>query len=326
VGMYFEIQKFIMNFGYSFSDNILSYLEKSKEYFNILVKPDGFLPQIGDSGNTSFSLQNKVYQNLNDFESGMNIIQRDANKPIYLTFITGYSSRVHKHFDDLSITLNYDKEDIFVDAVKFNYSSSPLRRYVRSAKAHSAPIFPEIKYTRSKENRFTREVRTTGYYHFKDYSIVTGVNESFEGSASIERTVIMLNNYDLIILVDKSKSINNSEIIQNFNLDEKVKIKIEDENNIVLNKNDVKISIEQFADSEMKVIDGSKEKNIAKNTIGFGKVTDTHQIQYKSQTNAREGINFLTFINMNNHLIKDVSYDKSRLEFEIDNKILNLSL
>src|SRR5699024_5660844 len=60
VGMYFEIQKFIMNFGYSFSDNILSYLEKSKEYFNILVKPYGFLPQIVDSGNTSFSLQNKV--------------------------------------------------------------------------------------------------------------------------------------------------------------------------------------------------------------------------------------------------------------------------
>lgn len=326
VGMYYDIQNFISNFGYSFSENILNYLNISKEYFNILVKPNGFLPQIGDSGNTPFSLKNKVYKNFNDFESGMNILQRSEEKPVYLSFITGYSSRVHKHFDDLSITLNYNREDIFVDAGKFNYSSSPLRRYVRSAKAHSAPIFSDVKYTRSKENRFTREVRTKGYYHFNDYSIVSGINESFEGDSSIERTVIMLNKYDLIILVDKTKSISSNEIIQNFNLDEGVVVAVEKDGTVVLKKNEVQVNIKQFVDTTPTIIDGSKEKVIGKNTIGFGKVIDTHQIQYKSQASSEENMNFLTFINMNNHLVENVSYDKNYLEFEIDNKYFYISI
>lgn len=318
VGMYREIQGYINNFGYSFSEHILKYLDKAKGYFDILVKPNGHLPQIGDSNNTPYKIENKVYENLNDFESGMNIIQRKKEKPFYLTFITGYTTQVHKHFDDLSIILNYNKEDIFVDPGKFNYSSSPLRRYVRSAKSHSTIYFPTVRYTRGNENRYTRKIRTTGYNHFKDYSIVSGINESFNDSEYLSRTVISFNSHDFIILIDSSNSETDLPIVQNFNLDEKVEVSSHKKGEVVLTKNDETIRIHQYLSSEYKIINGEDEDIIAKNTVGFGKVTNTRQINYFSTSQSDKAVNFLTLINLNNHNYNVVDLNSSFLSITIE--------
>lgn len=324
--IYRELQEFISNYNYSFSEYILEYLKQSDEYFDILVKPNGYLPQIGDSISKPHSLVNKKYKNLNDYESGMNILQRGGDKPVYITFIAGYSTQVHKHFDDLSITLNYNGHDFLVDPGKFNYSRSPLRNYVKSAKAHSTPFFSEYKYTRSNENRFTRAVRTLGYYHFEDYSIVSGVNESFSENTFIKRTIILLNHHDIVMVMDSTRSAETTKIIQNFNLDESVNISRTDKDDYILENKGVEISISQFISSRSEIINGENEEERAKNTVGFGKLTDTKQIQFHGESYSKERMNFITLINLNHHNITKFEKDNSSIEMLVDQHSYHINL
>ncbi|WP_342388734.1 heparinase II/III domain-containing protein [Salinicoccus bachuensis] len=318
VDMYKEIQEYLELSNRSFSDFIIRYIDKADEYFDILVKPDGHLPAIGDSSNTSYPLNNKKYINFNDFESGMNIIQRDGAAPFYLTFITGYTTRVHKHLDDLSITLNYNKKDFFVDPGKFNYSKSPIRRYMMRAPAHSTIFFREkdIKYKRTNENRFTREVRNTGYYHGQAFSLVSGLNESFSESRKLERVLISFNKYDLVFILDKAYGMQ-EELIQNFNLHEDVKIDSKSDGT-VLTHDETSITLKQFEQNELNIIKGEDEEAIAKNTVGFGKSTDTYQLQYSTLTEKGRRFDFVTAINMGGHKMEAPIFYDAHMEVIIE--------
>ena len=179
--MYLRMEEYLNNHNLSFGENVKGYLEKSKDYLDILSRPDRRLPALGDSGN-SIGTQSKKYKNFVDYEAGISVLQYSQPKPLYLSFISGFSTNTHKHRDDLSITLQYDREDILVDPGKFNYSRNPIRTYMQSPKAHSTLFFERDKYTKDHNNRFTRLIETTNFFENDKYVLVTGVNNGFKNS------------------------------------------------------------------------------------------------------------------------------------------------
>ncbi|CDZ99677.1 Heparinase II/III-like protein [Jeotgalicoccus saudimassiliensis] len=322
--LYKKIQKYLELSSLSYSEHILSYLEKADNYFNVLVRPDGYLPPIGDSSEIKYDLSNKHYEHLNDGELGLNIYQRNNEIPLYLTFISGYSSRVHKHLDDLSITLNYNFKNYLVDPGKYNYSSSPIRKYMMRETSHSTLFFKKYKYKRTNENRFTRKVRTNGYYHGENFSILSGINESFNNGVKLERKVIVFKHYDLIVLIDKGHIEKPSTLIQNFNLHQDVLVKKGRNEALLRNKGD-SVKIQQFLNTNLKLIKGEDEKVIAKNTLKTGKEINTKQLQF-SKLSSNDDFDFITALNLKNYSI-DIKVVKNKmLKILIDNEEFNISV
>src|SRR5699024_10808572 len=103
-------------------------------------------------------------------EAGISVIQNNNNNPMFMTFICGYSTMVHKHKDDLSITLNYNNKDFLVDPGKYNYSSSPIRKYITSKEAHSSFYLKNYDYQLKRDNRYTRKVSLSNFMSNRNYT------------------------------------------------------------------------------------------------------------------------------------------------------------
>src|SRR5699024_8674541 len=110
--MYEEIEEYLNTRNESLGKPIVEYMKLAKEYSSLIVRPNRRIASIGDSSN-GFKKIKKQYKTVYDREAGISIIQHEEPVPFFLTFICGYSTKVHKHKDDLSITLNYNKEDFF---------------------------------------------------------------------------------------------------------------------------------------------------------------------------------------------------------------------
>ncbi|WP_245541917.1 heparinase II/III domain-containing protein [Salinicoccus albus] len=285
--MYEEIEQYLNSRGKSFGTNINRYLELAKIYPQILLKPDRAFPAIGDSGNAKKKV-NKIYRNLYDEEAGISVLQYGSPKPLYVSFISGYSSKVHKHKDDLSITLNYNGADFFEDPGKYNYSKTKERKYIISRRAHSSFFMKEFDYTIKPENRFDRKVRLKGYIDNSIYAHVIGENGDYNGSSAVlARNVILFKNAPLIIIIDNVDTTvrHKLKFTQNFNLASNVEIE-DIEGKYRLTSKGESLCVEQFEKiDERRIISGDFEKPVAINTTGFGKAEKTNQLRYEKASN-----------------------------------------
>src|SRR5699024_3829276 len=265
VRMYDEFEEYLNKSGKTFSKNIKGYLKVAKIYPQVLLKPNRTFPSIGDSGDGKRKFH-KLYRNLYDEEAGISILQYREPKPIYMSFVCGYSSRVHKHKDDLSITLNYNGVDFFEDPGKYNYSTSKERKYMISRMAHSSFFMKQFDYTISPENRFERKVKLTGYYDNKSYSLVQGENGDYDGSSAVlSRKAVLFKSAPVIILVDDvdTRVRHNLKFVQNFNLASSVSVEESDEGYRITNREEV-LTLKQFnAIDTNEIIEGDFEKPVA---------------------------------------------------------------
>lgn len=294
--MYNEIESYLNKKNDSLGDHIPKYLTISKAYIPVITKPDQRLPSIGDSSNTKQG-RRKIYRNLYDVEAGISIMQYEKPYVLYTTFIAGYSSMVHKHKDDLSITLNYRLKDFLVDPGKYSYTSNETRKYITSKEAHSSFYLKGQDYTINNDNRYNRKIRLDNYYDNKNYTLVSGYNNDYDVSrAKLSRTVIQLKNSPIVLLIDQvdRKSKNPRRIEQNFNLATDVIIEKKDDKYKLIS-GDEEMMLRQFIPSyRTSVIEGSLEPPVALNTAGFAEVEKTKQIKFNRST--KEQNVFLTAI------------------------------
>src|SRR5699024_6841197 len=157
VRMYTDIEKYLSHRDNSLGDTVKEYLKLAKKYPSYISRPDKKLASIGDSG-SELQRVPKRYKNIYDQVAGITIIQHAKPTPFFLTFICGYSSRVHKHKDDLSITLNYNNKDFFVDPGKYSYTRNNTRNYITSRKAHSGYYITSFYYTIKNEIILERKI------------------------------------------------------------------------------------------------------------------------------------------------------------------------
>lgn len=285
--MYEEIEEYLNIRKESLGKPIIEYMKLAKEYSSLIVRPNRRIASLGDSSN-GFKKIKKQYKTVYDREAGISIIQHEEPVPFFLTFICGYSTKVHKHKDDLSITLNYNKEDFFVDPGPYNYSKHKIRKYMTSKEAHSSFYLTDFDYSIKESNRYTRKISFESYVENDDFYMLKGYHHDYNGShAKLSRTIITFKESDLIILLDDVKTSvtkHKLKFTQNFNLDKNVIINQNQDSLTLINKKQA-LTLKQFNKfNDFNIVEGDKEKPIALNTTGFGKATETKQLQYKVET------------------------------------------
>lgn len=285
--MYEEIEGYLNTRQETLGEPINEYMKMAKEYSSLIVRPNRRIASLGDSSN-GFKKIKKEYKTIYDREAGISIIQQEDPVPFFLTFICGYSTKVHKHKDDLSITLNYNKEDFFVDPGPYNYSKHKIRKYMTSKEAHSSFYLTDFDYSIKESNRYTRKISLENFVENDDFYIVKGIHHDYNGShAKLSRTIITFKESNLIVLLDDVKTTvtkHKLKFTQNFNLDKNVTID-QNEDSLTLTNNKESLKLKQFNEiNEFNIIKGDKDNPIALNTTGFGKATETKQLHFKFET------------------------------------------
>lgn len=325
VRIYDELEEYLNKFDRSLGDIILKYLDKAKDYYSLIAKPDHELPELGDS--SGGKVENKVYKNIFDYELGLVVMQYELPTPVYMTFISGMSGKTHKHSDDLSITLSYGKDDILVDAGRFNYSKSKERNYMTSARAHSTVYIKGKSYKRENENRFTRDIDITSYFDTDSHTIAKGKNETF-GESKLYRSVVQLKKYPIIFVFD-SAVVKDQTVVQNFNLHHTVKVTEhrKDKAQLTLKSGQEAILYQLSSVDSYELLDATSNKDIiqAVNTASFGKTVDTHQLQYQ-KVDVNADYVFETMILMNPDLNVRCKRVKNVLYVTVDGEEIIINL
>lgn len=185
---------------------VLDIVDKATMVLTYAVKPNGYLPLIGDT--SEFKISN-IFQDYKPkfFKKFMYAITGgvEGEKPnesyillkesgyffyksnwsnlkecIYLSFKAGYLSNYHRHDDDLSITLFGYNEDWLVDGGIYKYDEKDVsRRYIRSSDSHN--LFSPLGFLAQRKlahkvslqliNSNDNEIKVAGYSEmFKDFS------------------------------------------------------------------------------------------------------------------------------------------------------------
>lgn len=325
VKMYKQIEMFLNSNDRSYGEIVNNRLKQAESIQDLITLPTGFLPTIGDTRN-KIEVEKTNYNNLHDNESGITIIQNEINK-LYFSFISGYSSITHKHFDDLSITYMYKGESFLVDPGLFNYTKNPYRKYIKSAQAHSSLSIINKSYELSSENKFNRNIRTEYYKETDTIIHVKGINEDYELS-TLSRHIIFLKNENVFIIIDEIITEKNIDIMHNFNLHENVKVRKE-ENGYNFENNGINIKLKSFSENDFsEIIEGNtnSEHIIAINSTNFNEVKTTNQVRYMNNINDKNSVRKI--FGLYDAKIKDfiVSTKEDLLLIDINNKEYYINL
>ena len=120
---------------------------KSADYANMVVLPNGIIPNIGDSKNMEINLEkyysSEIIENAQAsgratyYDSGYDIIKEEDT---YLLFRAGYLQDYHHHNDDLSFWL-YKEGNIFTEVGSYGYEAEiPYTDYAKTFNAHNTLI------------------------------------------------------------------------------------------------------------------------------------------------------------------------------------------
>ena len=281
--MYRELEHFLMQNGMSFGSGVLRKLEFSSRHMNRLAKPDGKIPAIGDTGSQR-AVKSFNWDSFHDSMSGFSILKSEECRA-YLAFICGYSAKAHKHADDLSILLNFQGEDFFVDSGKYNYGKNKFRSYVVSYKAHSS-FTPNRAYARPEDNRYSRVIATDHYLDSSEFKLASGHNRGFKG-ARLRRSVYMVPGHSAIVINDLGQSSNNEAWVHRFVLSPKVEVSDVGPGRATLKAGEAEVTLEWLG-SEMpnpSIESGAIGKNSVKAVISqaTNRVAKTKHLVFTSK-------------------------------------------
>lgn len=292
--LFMEIEEFLNNFNVSLGEEIVYFLEND-DYFSYLVRHNQMLPMLGDSNETHDRFVNKKFENFIDVDAGICLFQ---NKNLYLLFICGYGKEEHKHYDDLSISLQYKGLDIFVDSGKYNNDpKSSIRQYVLSSSAHNS-ISIGRNYELYPYYDFKRKPEILNYYSNFVYDLVTGINKYENG---FHKRTIIFYKPSTIIIHDIIEFKQKETIIQNFNLDFNLKIKTNKHKITITGENNLKVTMEQILNNNFEIVKGKKDIPIGVISKKFAEVIEINQIQTKFVGKKTQ---FLTKIELENKNVK----------------------
>ena len=281
-----NIETYLASFNQSLGEPIVSMIKRKNEYLLALKTEEGDIPEIGDSAASLLDVKKVKDERFGDFidwDAGVCVLkQRQHEKENQLVFISGYSTITHKHYDDLSIILNYDGESILRDPGKYNYSISPERRYVKSAKAHSGLYFEDYPYKLDHANRYLQQVRLSKFDPTADFVLVEGINESYEDASWTKRLVIKFLNYPIYVVFDQVHAVQEQSVVSNFNLDHRIGVEEQADGRVALNsaKEHLFCLKEWTGGCLVEVIEGDLDQPRAVNSLKVNELVPTHQVQF----------------------------------------------
>ncbi|MFC6291904.1 hypothetical protein BHU61_02230 [Macrococcus epidermidis] len=315
--MYVGIEEYLNAHDKTLGNDVVKHMEAADNYMNILLKPNRRLPAIGDSGHTSLPERTPIYMNFVDEEAGIAVIKQNLNNKIYMSFVCGYSTITHKHSDDLSITFSINGVDFIEDGAKFDYSKSPIRRYIVTPRAHSSLQLENKFYQKEKDNKYTQKIWIEKYFDHKNYFIVKGRNRGFNDGTSLYRTILFLKDYEMFIIVNEGNSNHNHTFIENYNLHHEVAVKSLSENIFELTRNDEKIIIESYYRNAPEIVEGNKDPIQAINATGPSKFNLTNHLQFKDNGTETSTV---TLIKSKDIKVDELDLTSDHIKLKINNE------
>lgn len=318
--LFFDVEDFLQCFDLTLGEEIIHRLTNTNKYYRYITKPNGKLPLLGDTKGMNSPIKVKSYDSFIDSEAGIAILQnKQKDSPensTWLSFIAGYSTLTHKHYDDLSFTLYANGEDIFVDSGKHSYGGSPIRKYIRSSIAHNTISINNRNYSLLDPLEANGKIGITDFTTNDFYSFVKGINMGYKDT-KITRSIIHIKSGTIIIL-DKIKSNRIVNISQIFNLAPHISKTNGDKLNLTIKSKNNDIIIEQLNSANSLIVhNGNPDQPKAIISEKYGKTINIKQLEYTKK--AKEDF-FLTVITFNPQSKVD------NIQFNEHNNLLSFNL
>lgn len=207
-------------------EKIKDTIENATQALTFTVKPDGYLPLIGDTSQykvvdlfrefkpqyyekfkyaiTNGKVGKKPESNVLVLEETGYAIYRsnwervNFNDAIHLVFKASYHSNYHRHDDDLSFTLYGYGEDWIVDGGIYKYEEkNKHRRYIRSHLSHNLMSPDDFSALRGKDIKHRVSLKSINKDE-KNIFDIHGETQMFDGF-KIERNIRIVNTSEIYI-------------------------------------------------------------------------------------------------------------------------------
>lgn len=299
-------------------------VKNAKVYSRHIIKPDSTYPLIGDTGHTVDKRTEKSYKNFIDYEAGIAIIhnknQENNSKSAYLTFKSGYQSKTHKHYDDLSITYYNDGHDILIDSGKFSYDKfDPIRDYIISANAHNTIVIKDKKYTLKEPFIDQKKLKLSELNIEKYYKKIVGMNGLYTG-ITMDRHVILTED-DILFLVDSVSSLDYETIQILFNFKKEANVERITELKYRITINNINYILESYP---------IRNKNIKSNldqgyySEVFSKIDTNKKVIFEVE--SKRMIFFTSLYKEEAVTIKQVVFRNSQLSFYSNDSLIKIKI
>jgi hypothetical protein len=330
-------------------------INKAIDFIIYGIKPDGTRPLFGDSKSISNKSRpqfrspftdslfqdNPQYQFVSSFgesgkppkenaiffPSGYIFLREHFNKKdyvnsTYLSFKAGYTSRIHKHQDDLSFTLFSKGKDIFVDSGMCGYMpKDKIKDYMESMSAHNTIGVKNRAYSIATGNG--EKFRILSFEKKRQYDYIKAYSKVFDG-ITIYRHIYYFRNKDLFIIRDELYSDKIETFIQYFNLSNDVTLSKygNDECIIDIEESNHSVFLNQLRETDsVSLTSGIQENGISVNSTGFGSYETSSSLTFTAEGKKTE---LITAINIQDNTKKRPSISLEDNRLRIDNTLIPL--
>ena len=329
-GCYYTLQ----HIGHDYYKDLEVCLIRANEFIIYAIKPDQFRPLFGDSKGiptppmaTDGSIRKPIARtdvicgdpqlqyiysqgkdgtqptDLSKFfpTSGYLFFRQHFNQDSYqqatwLSLKAGYSTRIHKHKDDLSLCLYSKGMDIFVDSGMCGYMPrDSLRDYMESIPAHTALGIRNKTYSIASGNgdAFVIQRVTKGTQY--DYALASS---NVYDKTFIYRHIYYLRNRDIIVIRDEIHSEIEQSYAQYFNLSNYVVpvLTTDEERRTELymsNTSYVTVIRQMLPVDEFNILEGGETDPPSYISTGFGNYEDSRTLEYITKGSTAQ---FITVI------------------------------
>lgn len=299
-------------------------IENAKVFNQYMIKPNLTYPMIGDTGLIEEKSIKKLFKDFIDYEAGIVVLndkrEKDSTQSSYLTFKSGYQSKTHKHYDDLSITYYNFGKDILIDPGKYSYNKSDaIREFIISPEAHNTISIKNKKYELKNPLTDQQKLKITRFIKNKESKIITGVNNLYPGTSLSRHTIFTRD--DILFLIDGANSSSDEIFQQNFNFNKGAEIKIINNLKYSIFIDGIGYILETFPIRKQTITSSIKKSYYSEK---FSKVIKNERIVF--ETKAKRTIFATTLYRADKADITNVTLLNNHLNFKNIDQIVDIKL
>lgn len=236
-----KVGRFLQQNGDPLGEQLISDMERTREFIGWTIKPNGIVAQVGDTGNSPGQLyagpdkmrrhtpeEHKIYPLAGYYFYRSN---RDEapKQDTWKLLKCGYVQTTHKHADDASFMLYAKGYEIFTDGGIYGYTKDAFRAYFTSALAHNTVVVDGASYPCDKAH--VDACGMSGYAFFPDYDHIRVFNNAYEG-VHFQRDFCSAD--DMTLILDTLSSEQKRTYSQLFHLAENVEVLLAKDREVVL--------------------------------------------------------------------------------------------
>lgn len=200
----------------------------------------------------------------------------------WISLKAGFSTRVHKHSDDLSICLYSKGHDIFVDPGMTSFMpGDPTKNYMESLPAHNTVCIKDVPYQVGSGNGWAFKIQKVQHRDGYDYAMAS--SRGYTGTA-IYRHLYYLRQMDVVVIHDDCISEIPQTYAQYFHLSADMILPEEMDRrsmSMMIKEEPYTVTLQQVCPIEkLNILSGEETQPMSLMSIGFNRYLDSKTLEY----------------------------------------------